>query len=223
MASMKQTVGDFLSDVYTWVVGGPKSFEPWVVALRRSDNQRCTGAVVGSNVILTAAHCLRDTNDVLDLVRPGRDLLLDCCRPATFLATPVLDIAVCWPRDGTPLGITPKPLRRAGVPAIGAAVTYYGVGCFTLGDGTFGTQRQGRGTVDSHLDGVIGVRGHRICQSDSGGPMMEGDAIIGILSRRPHLVQAWSVTDARSVAWLDSLPQDRRPCFDDGTVTPCGP
>lgn len=165
------------------IVGGTPSTDPAVVALVRGEGATtelvCSGTVIAPHAVLTAAHCVTGTLEVLvgnerlvpiaTFVAPGFD--------ATTLAN---DVAiVVFDRA---LAVAAKPLAMA-PPPVGATMQLVGFGRTAPDDlGPF-EQRTGDATIaESAPTGIVSHGPAFTCEGDSGGPALVADVVVGVTS-----------------------------------------
>jgi hypothetical protein len=193
------------------VIGGkPAPGYTSVVFLDFGTNE-CTGTVVGTRMVLTAAHCLQDDNTIPHVYIEGdRVEAEDCWADPSFSETPRLDLALC--RLNADAGVDPHPIAIADPST--PEVTYVGYGCGFLGD-TGQTRRYGTGTIESTTDGVIVITGHSVCWGDSGGPVFVGGpgghvAVSAVLSEKGDDWDpvAWSVAHRETKSWMEKYADE---------------
>jgi secreted trypsin-like serine protease len=165
----------------------------------------CTGAALARDLVLTAAHCVQPGSDY-KLVEFGADRkprLLDvraiARHPQFHLETllahrATADVALLKLAQPLPQAILPAPLARAArTPRVGETLTVFGYGLAVRGDPkTGGTLRAARLSVTGR-PGNLQIRlidpatrgarpGMGACTGDSGAPVFENTALIGVVS-----------------------------------------
>jgi hypothetical protein len=173
------------SDAHAIVNGDPSS-DPSVVALVRGEDGAevlvCSGTVIASHAVLTAAHCVADDNDLPDVMIDG-----DRIRPSIVFVAPGFDAATL--ADDVAVLVVDRTLSPAprslalSAPAIGATIDLVGFGRTAPGDITPFAQRTGAANVTESSTGGLVTRGPAFtCEGDSGGPALIDGAIAGITS-----------------------------------------
>lgn len=166
------------------ITGGTPSGEDAVVSLVHGTSVGCTGTAIAPHLVLTAAHCLSDSQlpDVVEgaLVDGAHHAVM-----ATFLA-PGWDPETL-DHDLALLVIDPAltaTLPTGGPVTVGDAITIIGFG-FTVANDTAPAQRR---TGTAHVDAVDDLRvrssaaPNQTCEGDSGGPAIFNDQVIGVAS-----------------------------------------
>jgi secreted trypsin-like serine protease len=165
----------------------------------------CTGAAIARDLVLTAGHCVEaDTHykivefdaahqpQLLDVRETARHPQFDMKTLNGHRAT--ADVALLKLAHPLPRDIVPAALAvGAHTPQVGETLTVYGYGVAIRDDGkSGGTLRAARlgvtgqpGTLQIRLiDPATGgtAAGLGACTGDSGAPVFEGDALIGVVS-----------------------------------------
>jgi V8-like Glu-specific endopeptidase len=135
----------------------------------------CSGTVISSTAVLTAAHCLADTDSVT-IIFGSKEI-----RAASFAYSPdyndtasdSIDVGVVI--ASSPLGQPIVPLLSSREPQANERVVIAGYGQSTLGTGA-GTLRAGSTTLTEvgtyYLATNAGTAGSGACPGDSGGPLL---------------------------------------------------
>lgn len=178
----------------------------------------CTGALIGPDVVLTAAHCAREHvtafytgNTPATRVRHE---VLGSEVPADFPGRCGEGLDVGLVHLASPaLGIVPATIADE-APEEGASCRAVGLGTHPLEDGGVerGVKRQATSTVDQVLPNVIvAAAGDGIAdKGDSGGPLFCGDRIIGVASchrdgaGEAHQKELYARVD-RARSWIETV------------------
>ncbi len=164
----------------------------------------CTGTAIARDLVLTAGHCIAaDTSYKLvefDAARRPRLLdVRDVARHPQFNLRTLLahrataDVALLKMARPLPQEILPAHLGRGATPKVGATLSVFGYGLAVHGNGkTGGVLRVARLTVTGHPGNLqirlvdpatAGTRpGMGACTGNSGAPVFEGSALIGVVS-----------------------------------------
>jgi secreted trypsin-like serine protease len=165
----------------------------------------CTGAAIARDLVLTAGHCVEaDTHykivefdaarqpQLLDVRETARHPQFDMKILNGHHAT--ADVALLKMAQPLPRDIVPATLAAgAHTPQAGETLTVYGYGVAIRGDGkTGGTLRAAKLAITGQpgnlqirlIDPATGGTGAGLgaCTGDSGAPVFEGDALIGVVS-----------------------------------------
>lgn len=167
----------------------------------RSVDAYCSATVIGSEVILTAAHCVADEGDVQNTGFDYVDFVIEKqiyhahCKQAPLYKADVEDHDMALCKTDRPLSIEPASVSKT-APKLGEIVMLSGYGCIEVdadGDGhggNDGTLRIGKAKVKRLPRGKYhwfdtAIPQSTLCSGDSGGPamFMETHKVIGVNSR----------------------------------------
>ena len=164
----------------------------------------CTGAAIARDLVLTAGHCIEadTTYKIVEFDTKHQPHLLDVrsvARHPQFNLQSLLahrataDVALLKMAQPLPAAIVPATLGSGATPRIGDALTVFGYGLAVRDNGkTGGTLRAARLAVTGN-PGNLQIRlvdpatggtraGMGACTGDSGAPVFEGSALIGVVS-----------------------------------------
>jgi secreted trypsin-like serine protease len=165
----------------------------------------CTGAAIARDVVLTAAHCVQPGTSykLVEFDAARKPILLDIqqiARHPNFNLQTLLghrataDVALIKLAKPLPAGIIPAQLDRADRrPQSGDRYTVTGYGLSVRGDGKTGGTLRTAQLVATGNPGNLQIRladpstggnapGIGACTGDSGAPVYEGTALIGVVS-----------------------------------------
>lgn len=165
----------------------------------------CTGAAIARDLVLTAAHCVAPGADykLIEFDAARQPKLLDIkqvARHPNFNLQTLLghrataDVALIKLAKPLPAGIVPATLDRADRrPQVGDRYTVTGYGLAVPGDGKTGGTLRTAQLVATGKPGNLQIRladpatggsapGMGACTGDSGAPVYEGTALIGVVS-----------------------------------------
>ena len=164
----------------------------------------CTGTAITRDLVLTAAHCVQPGSDykLVEFDAAHQPRLLDVRSVARhpqfnlqtlFAHRATADVALLKMAQPLPAGIVPATLGNGAAPRVGDTLTVFGYGLAIRGNGkTGGTLRAARLAVTGHpgnlqirlIDPATGGTrpGMGACTGDSGAPVFEGTALIGVVS-----------------------------------------
>jgi Trypsin len=165
----------------------------------------CTGTAIARDLVLTAGHCIEadTTYKLVEFDADHRPRLLDVRTVARhpqfnlrtlFAHRATADVALLKMAQPLPAAIMPATLGNgAPAPKVGDTLSVFGYGLAVRGDGkTGGTLRIARLSVTGHpgnlqirlVDPATGGKraGMGACTGDSGAPVFEGTALIGVVS-----------------------------------------
>lgn len=166
--------------------GTPSSLGAYTVRLIGSGN--CTGVVIARRSVVTAAHCGRRMRVLTHsgsyrIVGVSRSAVLDDGRRVHVAG----DAAILRLDRALPYSLSAAPVGAGG----GDAFTIAGYGTTDEGArGAFGSLHEARlvaassrALIDPHRNGSIGASA---CFGDSGGPVMRGGMLVGVVTRAAH-------------------------------------
>ncbi len=171
------------------VLGSLSSLDHFTVRIVGRDH--CSGVVIARRAVATASHCARygarviTGNGSVRVVGSSRSVQLDDGRRAHASGDAVF-LRLAKP---LPPGVSAAPIGRGG----GDSFTIAGYGTTDeSAKGAFGSlhearlvRARGRSLVDPNRSGTIGASA---CFGDSGGPVLRGGALVGVVTRAnyPH-------------------------------------
>ncbi len=187
----------------------------------------CSGSMITSSIVLTAAHCFVNSpasvvivyGDATDSTSvPARSYNLHPAYiPATSNTVPFNDVALVQLSQALPLPTLPVFLSSALVPGQIASIFGYGKDENGLFDGAQleGGEMRISGVTENHINAEFDGEGSNTCNGDSGGPLVinaaTGPALIGLTSAGSNpscLAKDTSIfTNLQSQSILDFLTE----------------
>jgi V8-like Glu-specific endopeptidase len=163
----------------------------------------CTATVVGEQVILVAAHCVRNGGSLSFSVGPHRHYSV-CTHSPHYKGNSTADWALCKVTskvEGIPFEVVNQDSERV---AVGDTVELTGYGCTRPGGGgndgkyRFGNAKVSRMPSGNNND-IVTKNGAALCYGDSGGPAFHYDA-----ERNRVLISVNSRGDIRTTSYLSA-------------------
>jgi hypothetical protein len=168
------------------IMGTSSSLGSYTVRL--VGNGYCSGVVIARRLVATAAHCAQGMRVLTDsgsvrVVGISRSALLDDGRRVSVSG----DGAFLRLAAPLPSGLGPAPVG----PGSGDSFTIAGYGTMTENEtAAFGSLHEAtlvpasaRALIDPHRSGGVGASA---CFGDSGGPVMRGGVLVGVITRAAH-------------------------------------
>jgi len=210
----------------TQVIGGnPASARDWpaTFVFRNSAGAACTATAIGTQVLLTAAHCI-DNGAFGTVTLNQRTVGATCTHHPSYPRELSADFALCALNVALPaLANAFENLNTtATLPAMDQEVTLLGYGCIATqgADRQFGILYKGNAVVAERVRDSLYIRtvgGAAVCFGDSGGAAyypIDSNArrIVGVNSRGDLSTNSWISATAHSafVTWLESWAQQNK-------------
>jgi hypothetical protein len=171
------------------VLGTSSALERHMVRITIGGARHCSGVAIARSAIVTAAHCASRGASILGggrqlrVAAVTRSAVLDDGRRVSVSG----DAAIVKLSAPLPAAISPVPISE------GSAESFTIAGFGTADErlrGAFGTLREARlvaaeprALVDPNRQGAIGASA---CFGDSGGAVLRGSALVGVITRAAH-------------------------------------
>lgn len=159
--------------------------DPAVVAITRDGAIKCSGSVIAERVVLTAAHCLVQSDPSAFRVRIGvRDVaLLHAVSHPEWDSAAGHDLALLLLAE--PSGVEPAPFGGAFSAPPQSDLRLVGFGAVDATGAIDGKKREGRSKSTELVEqwAVLAADPSLPCNGDSGGPVFVGREIAGVVSR----------------------------------------
>jgi hypothetical protein len=155
--------------------------------IRISAGGGCTAAVVGPNVVLTAAHCV-DNGSKISFKHDGKSYSSEgCSHHPGYSSNQTKDFALCKVATVKAPYITINTDHN--LVKVGDSIVLSGYGCTNKGGGggndgylRMGEARVTRVPTSSNFD-IVSTGAAALCFGDSGGPAFKGSLLVGVNSR----------------------------------------
>ncbi|WP_181179405.1 trypsin-like serine protease [Methylibium rhizosphaerae] len=197
---MKRVAG---RDLSIQVIGGaPADPAVWPATLvfRDANGAGCTATVIGSRVVLTAAHCMRNGEAAIVDLPPAQRIGLVCDHHPDYPANYSADFALCIASAPLDIGADYEVIASdVSLHKSGRTVVLLGYGCITQGgtDKNFGQLFQGAATVThAEANEYVVSSGAAVCFGDSGGAVYSPDGV------RRRVIAVNSRGDISQFSWL---------------------
>lgn len=155
--------------------GDPVKPEDWAVFYTTQGNSRCTGTLIGPQVVASAAHCMSN-GGALSLNYKGKVYFGKCSHAPEYRGNSTADWALCKLSEKIPDAIAESILTDPKAVTVGSSIRLMGYGCIRTGGGGGND-----GVLRSNLAKVTKIPSGRdydtvtedkaaLCYGDSGGP-----------------------------------------------------